>query len=118
MARYKFYDYNDKDSDSHVVVCVSSYAGKPVKGRAKCSPMDEFDFNKGKELAQARCDAVIAEKRKKRAMSKVIDAYNAYTEASFYLEDMDRYAKDSVVACREAKEYLEELEKNMLSGEI
>lgn len=113
MARYKFYDYNDKDSGAHVVVCVSSYAGKPVKGRAKCAPNDNFDLDKGKVLAQARCDEVIAEKRRKRAMAKVIDAYNAYTEASFYLEDMDQYAKDSVIACREAKERLEKLEKNM-----
>ena len=113
MARYKFYDYKDKDSDSHVVVCVSSYAGKPVKGRAKCAPNDDFNLDKGKALAQARCDMVIAEKRRKRAMYKVVDAYNAYTEASFYLEDMDQYAKDSVVACREAKERLEELEKSM-----
>lgn len=113
MARYKFYDYNDKESGSHVVVCVSSYAGKPVKGRAKCAPNDSFDLDKGKTLAQARCDAVIAEKRKKRAMAKVLDAYTAYTEASFYLEDMDQYAKDSVVACREAMEHLVELEKNM-----
>ena len=37
MARYKFYDYVDKTSGSHVVVCVSSYAGKPVKGRRSIS---------------------------------------------------------------------------------
>ncbi len=113
MARYKFYDYNDKDSGSHVVVCVSSYAGKPVKGRAKCAPNEDFDLDKGKALAQARCDAVIAEKRKKRAITKVAAAYNAYTEAAWFLEDMDQYAKDSVVACKEAKDYLEKLEKDM-----
>lgn len=112
MARYKFYDYADKVG-SHVIVCVSSYAGKPVKGRAKCAPNDTFDYEKGKTLAQARCDAAIAEKRKKRAMAKVVEAYNAYTEAAWLLEDMDQYAKDSVVACKEAKEHLEELEKNM-----
>ena len=113
MARYKFYDYNDKDSGSHVVVCVSSYAGKPVKGRAKCAPNDDFDLDKGKILAQARCDAVIAEKRKKRAITKVTAAYNAYTEAAWFLEDMDQYAKDSVIACKEAMDHLMELEKNM-----
>ena len=112
MARYKFYDYVDKTSGSHVVVCVSSYAGKPVKGRAKCAPMDEFDLDKGKELAQARCDVIIAEKRQKRALSKVVDAFQAYTEASWYLEDMDQYAKDSVSACKLAKNHLMELEKN------
>ena len=113
MARYKFYDYKDKDSGSHVVVCVSSYAGKPVKGRAKCAPNDDFNLDKGKALAQARCDAAIAEKRRKRAMTKVVEAYNAYTEASWYLEDMDQYAKDSVIACKEAMDHLMELEKNM-----
>lgn len=112
MARYKFYDYADK-AGSHVIVCVSTYAGKPVKGRAKCAPNDVFDMDKGRALAQARCDAAIAEKRKKRAMAKVVEAYNAYTEAAWFLEDMDQYAKDSVMACKEAKDYLEKLEKDM-----
>lgn len=116
MAHYKFYDYVDKTSGSHVVVCVSSYAGKPIKGRAKCAPTDEFALDKGKELAQARCDTIIAEKRQKRALSKVVDAFQAYTEASWYLEDMDQYAKDSVSACKLARNHLLELEKSF-SGE-
>ena len=74
MARYKFYDYKEKDG-TPVVVCVSSYAGKPVKGRAKCSPHDTFDIEKGKRLAQARCDLLIAQKRQKRAISKMHEAY-------------------------------------------
>ena len=56
--RYKYYT-NNKD----VVVAVSSYAGKTVRGVAKCDPRDTFDIEKGKELAAARCNEKIAEKK-------------------------------------------------------
>ena len=29
------------------VIAISSYAKKPVRGIAKCSPKDNFDVNKG-----------------------------------------------------------------------
>ena len=57
--RYKYYT-NNKD----VVVAVSSYAGKTVRGVAKCDPRDTFDIEKGKELAAARCNEKIAYKSK------------------------------------------------------
>lgn len=108
MARYKFYEYKDKDNVP-VTVCVSSYAGKPVKGKAKCSPHDAYDAEKGRQLAQARCDLAIAQKRNKRAISKMKEAYHRAWAAHMYLEDMNDYNCDSAVAVKQAKEKLESL---------
>ena len=59
------------DQNQRKVIAVSTYAGKNVKGYAKADPRDTFDIEKGTELAIARCNAKIAEKRAKRATSKV-----------------------------------------------
>ena len=49
------------------VVAVSTYAGKIVRGVAKCDPRDEFSIETGKKLAAARCNLKVATKRAKRA---------------------------------------------------
>ena len=54
-ASYKFYTDN-----CHVVVAICTYGDTKVDAIAKCSPNSEFDFKKGKALAQARCEAKIA----------------------------------------------------------
>lgn len=113
MAKYKFYNYNDKNTGSPVVICISSYAGKPVKGRAKCSPNDNFDVDKGKALAQARCDLMIAQKREKRALRKATEAYQLSIEASFELDDMKTYYADAMAASKKAKEHLDNLLKDI-----
>ena len=59
--KYKFVVTGNK------VIAISSYAGKTVKGIAKCHPNDEFNEEIGKNLAAARCNRKIAEKRYKRA---------------------------------------------------
>lgn len=69
---YKFY-FGKKE-----VVCVSHFAGKEYKGRAKCSPLDTFDIEYGKRLAQARCDVKIAVARIKhhaRILSELEEQY-------------------------------------------
>ena len=65
---YRIYETPNK------VIAVSSFAGQTVRGVAKCNPADEFDPEKGTALAIARCDTKIAEKRMKRACSKVDEA--------------------------------------------
>ena len=61
MSQYRFYDNGSK------VVAVSSYAGRPVRGVAKCDPRDSFDIEKGRALAEARCDVKVAQKRADRS---------------------------------------------------
>ena len=43
FTNYKYYTDNKS-----IVVALSSYAGKPVKGVAKCNPDDQFDLDDGK----------------------------------------------------------------------
>lgn len=52
------------------VIALSSYAGRPVRGIAKCHPNDTFDVEYGKKLAAARCNYKIAVKRHKAAQDK------------------------------------------------
>ena len=60
VPKYSYFT-NGKDT----VVAVASYAGKRVRGVAKCSEMDEFDLAKGERLAAARCNLKIAKMREK-----------------------------------------------------
>ena len=60
VPKYSYFT-NGKDT----VVAVASYAGKRVRGVAKCSEMDEFDLEKGEKLAAARCNLKIAKMREK-----------------------------------------------------
>lgn len=60
IPKYSYFT-NGKDT----VVAVASYAGKRVRGIAKCSEMDEFDLAKGEKLAAARCNLKIAKMREK-----------------------------------------------------
>jgi len=70
MARYKFYHAGN------MVICVSSYAKKKVVGKAKCAPGDEFDLEKGKRLAQLRCDLKVAQKRRKKAEADYMESWH------------------------------------------
>ena len=77
------------------VIAVSSFAGKTVRGVAKCNPADNFDSEKGVALATVRCGVKIAEKRVKRAYNKVDEAKAAVEAATEHLAEMMRYQADS-----------------------
>lgn len=42
------------DEKNKCVIATGSYKGKRVKAVARCHPEDEFDVEKGKEIAKAR----------------------------------------------------------------
>lgn len=102
MSRYRTYT----DGKGKVVV-VSTYAGKNVRGVAKCHPSDTFDNEKGVEIAQARCDLKIAEKRVKRAKEKYNEAVAAFNKAS---KDVDKATEYVLHAERLAVEACKALE--------
>ena len=89
------------------VIAVSSFAGKTVRGVAKCNPADNFDSEKGAALATARCGVKIAEKRVKRAYNKVDEAKAAVEAAMDHLAEMVRYQADSEVKLNVAQFELE-----------
>ena len=100
MDKYKFYNSDNK------VIAVSTYAGKTVRGVAKCDPEDTFYLKDGQELAAARCREKIAEKRLNRATRKYAEAYNEYKAAQNYLNKMFKYLSD-------AEKQLDEAHKNV-----
>ena len=97
--KYKIF----KNEEKGIVIAVSTYAGKNVKGIAKCDPRDTFDFEKGKELAISRCNAKIAEKRRKRAYAKKLEAEKILAAAEKHMMEMLTYYHDSCLAEDEAK---------------
>lgn len=91
--RYKYFSNGTGE-----IIAISHYAGKTVRGIAKCSPQDNFDLDKGKALACARCTLKIAKKRKKRAAERIQEAKNTFQKAERELKRMHQYYADS---CRE-----------------
>lgn len=78
MTHYTYYT-----DDKSRVACVAMYAGRAVKGVAKCNTeQDTFDLQKGKELAKLRCDYKLAEKRIRKAEEKQREAYQAMVAAT------------------------------------
>lgn len=100
--RYKFFATDNK------VICVSSFARKPVRGIAKCNPKDAYDLSTGKKLAQMRCDYKIALKRRRRAAVQFEEASNALAKAIEYCNRMKSYYEES---CKELQLINQELEK-------
>lgn len=100
MAKYKFYTDNSKE-----VIVVSTYARKNVRGVARCNPQDDFNYEIGKQIAKARCDLKIAEKRVKRAREKYDAATEAFNKAAVEVDKATKYLlsaeKVSVDACKE-----------------
>lgn len=107
IEKYHFFTSKNK------IVAVSTYAGKSVRGVAKCDPRDEFDMEKGKALAAARCAERVATKRQARAKIEFNRAYANFTKAQKRLEDMNVYMVDSKKAVIAAKENINTILKDM-----
>jgi hypothetical protein len=96
------------------VICVSSFAKKPVRGIAKCDTnFDAFDVETGKKLARLRCDVKVSEKRKNRANLKLAEAQEAYEAAKARLEKMQNYVADATVEYANAQKELADFEETL-----
>lgn len=104
MARYRFYG-----TPGPRVICVSSYAGQKVRGVAICDENDEYDFEKGKALAQARVDVEIASRRVNRARAKLDQAWEDLVAAEVVKDKMENYLDDATNELAEAQEHLAEI---------
>ena len=112
MSKYKFYHYTNK-LGQNTVVAISSYCGRTVKGYAKCNPEDTFDLEKGKKLAAARCNFIIAQKRNKRAKQKYAEAATELNKLHRFADKMQNYYSDSTLALDEARRLLMKTESEM-----
>lgn len=113
MEKYRFYTGKTKTTGVPCVVAVSTYEGKTVRGIAACDPKDTFDIEKGKQLAAARCNMKIAEKRRKRADRQLKKSVAEYVKAQRYMEDMNEYYEDARIAERNAKMNIEGILRTM-----
>lgn len=95
------------------IVAVSTYAGKIVRGVAKCDPRDEFSVEDGKKLAAARCAVKIAKKRNANANAQKKRAYNELVEKQHRLQKMNDYVADAQAALNEANNELATIEASM-----
>lgn len=114
IDKYKFYIARRVDGSPYKVIAVSSFAGKPVRGISVCDKKDTFDLNTGMELAAARCNYKIAQKRLARADSKVNEAVNNVINAKYKLENMWEYQADSARAVDEAANELNRITEKVL----
>ena len=105
FTNYKYYTNN-----KNVVVAVSTYAGKKVRGVAKCAPEDTFDLEDGKYLAAARCNEKIAHLRYKRAMEKNKTLYHELDILDAKIKDANDYLDNSRKAYIDAQNKLKNLE--------
>ena len=112
LDKYKFYEYNDPKGKK-TVSAVSTYAGRTVKGYAKCDPRDEFDKEAGMKLAAARCNERIAKKRHARAAKKIVEAQRLLDEARNHYEKMSDYFDDSRSEANEASINVQKILKEM-----
>lgn len=107
LDKYRFFG-NDNS-----VIAVFTYAGKTVRGVAKCDPRDEFNYEMGKELAAARCNLKIATKRAARAAKKLVDADKQVAMAMAYRNRMASYKQDSDAALVAATNTVEDIMNKM-----
>ena len=103
----------DSEENPTKVIVLSKYAGKDVRGIAKCSPNDEFDIETGRELATLRCDEKVAWKRYQRAVKKVAEAREEMRIVSKWLEDMEDYLTRSMVEYNDVADKLRNFEAGL-----
>ena len=111
LDKYKYYQFKNENGGT-TVTAASTYAGRTVKGYAKCDPRDSFSIEKGKELAAARCNLKIAEKRKMRAADKYMYAAFEADKAAEYFDRMKQYFMDADDQVDEARAELDTLMTN------
>ena len=96
LEKYKFFINGNK------IIAVSRYAKKTVRGVAICHPDDNFNLEIGKQIAAARCNEKVAQKRYARAEKKFAEAEVKLAEAQTEYNRMKEYMNDSFIAMNEA----------------
>ena len=116
IEKYQFAKYDKKNPDgstSKVIVAISTYAGKIVKGFAKCRDTDEYNEEIGKKLAAARCDLKVCVKRKERALRQKTEVAQKIEKLSKYYLDMCEYYDDALDECVESLERVKAIEDSV-----
>jgi len=97
--------------NDNTVVAVCSFNGKRVKATAKCNPEDTFDFDKGKRIAIARCNAKIAKLRLKSAQSHYVNIKEEEWKLKNTADKIAKTVLDAQELLNKCNKTLKELEK-------
>lgn len=108
LDRYRYYKDN-----SNKIFAVSSYAGKTVKGIAKCDPRDEYNEESGKKLAALRCGLKVAKLREARAKRMMADARKQLSTAQHRYNKMNKYYHDAYLKKEIAARDLTDFEQTL-----
>ena len=95
------------------IIALSTYAGKTVRGVAICSEHDQFDVEKGKALAAARCNEKVAAKRYERANQKLNNVLDEFNTVENKLTCAAQYYHDAYLAYNEAAQHVDTLLKEL-----
>ena len=93
----------------NTVYCITYYAGKTIRGIAKCDPEDNFNIEDGMLLAKARCDYKLAKKRVTVKGKRVNLAVEEFERANTHMENAIAYYKEATDAEEKAKHNLEQI---------
>ncbi len=108
LNKYQFITHERKDGRVEIIA-ISTFAGKPVRGKAICAADDTFDHQKGMTLAAARCNEKIAKKRYARSKRKIREAEDAVLVATRRYDAMRHYHEDAYLAANHASKYVKDL---------
>lgn len=116
IEKYQFKTYEQKNEDgsvSTVVLAITRYAGKFVKGVAKCMSTDPFDLEVGKKLAAARCDFKVCHKRLGRARDKKHEINLEIEKLSTKYTAAHKYYTDALNAAMESVNTLKDIQNSL-----
>lgn len=91
IEKYRFIQTGNK------TIAISSYAGRTVRGTAKCDPRDTSDAETGKTIAALRCAQKIQKRRVTRAAKKLDEAERMLDLAQRRYDAMVNYHSDAVM---------------------
>lgn len=111
--KYKYYSFH-VDEESRKVVAVTHYAGRAVRGIAKCAPEDTFDVETGCKIAVARAEKKVARAKVRNAAEKYLQAAKVADAAEKRFDDMKQYYMDAIDQLDQAELDLE----NLVKGDI
>jgi hypothetical protein len=93
--KYKYYSFH-VDEEGKKIIAVTHYAGRAVRGIAKCAPEDTFDIELGCKIAVARCEIKVARAKIRNAAAKYLEAAKAADAAQKRYDNMKQYYMDAV----------------------
>lgn len=109
--KYRVENYVRKDGVK-VIMVLTHYAGKTVRGIAKCNPADEFNMERGEELAKARCNYEVAKKRAKNANQKRLWAEMQRDKANLLCDKMQDYETAALKEVSDCEKALKKIVKS------